>query len=463
MPEDLATIIENCHEAIDLRNASRLQKLTANLHYADLATLYEDLTPDERPFFLGTIGAARFTDVLAELPNSLVAKAIGHFNPEKQREILVSLPDDDLVDVLQDLDAKKRTSYIALLDPIAQEHAHILLRYGAETAGGRMTTQVGKIFADMTVKAAVESLRGALESTETLARIFVIDQQQRLLGKIRLRDLAFNQWDTPVSSLVEPVEHSILATADQELAATMLKKYDMVLLPVIDEENRLLGVITYDDAMEILEKESTEDLEKIAGIGGEQSEETYLNTTIPVHFRRRAGWLAGLALMGMVSGSIMLRFEHVLNSVFLLSLFLPMVIAAGGNSGGQATTMMVRALALGEVNVRDTARIAWKELRLGALLGSFLGLALAATSLLLLPLFHPSLPPDISLFLFVISVSFSLAAQVTTSTMLGALLPLLARSLKLDPAVIAAPAITSMVDATGMIIYFSLAKILLGL
>lgn len=463
MPDELDLIIENCHEVIDLRDGKKLRELTDDLHYADLARLYEELDAEESLFFLETIGAERFADLVADLPNSLVRKAIGHFEDEEQREILTSLPDDDLVDVLQGVGQKRRKHYLSVLDSKSQERTKMLLRYGPETAGGRMTTQVGKVFADMTVQEAVESLRDELESTETLARIFVVDQQQRLLGKIRLRDLAFNERNVRISDLMAQVEHAVLATADQEDAASMLKKYDMLLLPVIDEEDRLVGVLTYDDAMHILEQESTEDIEKIAGIGGEQSEETYLNTSIFTHFRRRSVWLVGLAAMGMVSGSIMMRFEHVLSHVFLLSLFLPMVIAAGGNSGGQASTMMVRALALNEVGVGDLLRIALKELRLGALLGALLGTSLACVSLVFLPLFHPEMPEGISLLLFVFTVAISLAAQVTSSTFLGATLPLVARMLKLDPAVIAAPAITSMVDATGLLIYFSVAKILLGL
>ncbi|MGE9267954.1 MAG: magnesium transporter [Verrucomicrobiales bacterium] len=463
MPEDLPLLFEQCHEAIDQRDSAKLHELTENLHYADLAALYEDLDEDERPFYLESLGTERFTDVLAELPNLLVGEAIDHFEPSQQREILESLPDDDLVDVLQDVNPRKLGSYVSLLDDEAQEHTRALLRYGSETAGGRMTTQVGKIQAKMTVKEAIESLRPNLESTETLARIFVVDKKDRLIGRVRLRDLAFNPWETPIKDLLEENEHSILATADQEKAATIIKKYDMFALPVVDEENRLLGVITHDDAMEILEEESTEDIEKIAGISGDQSEESYLNTTLGVHFRRRAGWLTGLALLAIISGYVMLRFEELLNSAFLLSLFLPMVIAAGGNTGGQASTMVIRAMALGEVDLADLPRIAWKELRLGLLLGSFLACVLGAVILFVLPAFQPPMPEGVSFLRFATSVSVAMGTQVATSALIGALLPLAARSLKLDPAVIAAPAITTIVDASGMFIYFALARLLLGL
>ena len=262
---------------------------------------------------------------------------------------------------------------------------------------------------------------------------------------------------------MRPVEQSILATADQEEAAHMVSKYDLVLLPVVDESGRLLGAVTHDDAVEILKEESTEDIEKIAGLTGDQSEEGYLNTTVFTHFRRRFLWLLVLAFLAIASGYIILRFESVLDSAFLLALFLPMVIAAGGNTGGQAATMVIRAMALGELDDGNILRVAWKELRLGAFLGAFLGICIAAAAIFILPLFKPNLPVDMGFVEFGLAISLALAIQVTASTLIGALLPLWARSAKLDPAVIAAPAITTVVDVSGMIIYFTVVRALLGL
>jgi magnesium transporter len=215
--------------------------------------------------------------------------------------------------------------------------------------------------------------------------------------------------------------------------------------------------------MEILEEESTEDIEKIAGLTGEQSEESYLNTSVLIHFRRRFVWLLGLAFLAIGAGYVMLRFEHVLDSVFLLSLFLPMVIAAGGNTGGQAATMVIRAMALGELEDGNILKVAWKELRLGACLGLLLAVCIAATVIFVLPAFRPTLPQNVSFPRLGLSVATALALQVTTSTLIGALLPLFARKGKLDPAVIAAPAITTIVDASGMVIYFTVVRALLGL
>ncbi|MGC6425413.1 MAG: magnesium transporter [Akkermansiaceae bacterium] len=463
MAEELADILNKAENAVTERDAARLVTLCEGLHPADLAEIYEEVDADSREFLIETLGTERFTNVLAEIPDTLVEEALDHFEPNEQREMLEAIPDDDRVDILQDVSESKRKDYIDLLDEEDQDRTLTLLRYGEETAGGRMTTQVGRIFADMTVKEALDHLRDDLESTETMARIFVIDSDERLIGKIRLRDLAFNPWDTPISELYEPEEHTILATADQEEAANLLARYDMILVPVVDESNRLLGVITTDDAIEILEEESTEDIEKGAGIAGEQSEETYLNTTVFAHFKRRFGWLLILALLAIASGYIMLRFEGVLNGAFLLSLFLPMVVAAGGNTGGQASTMVIRAMALGEIDPEDTLRVAWKETRLGILLGGLLGVVIAIVAIFVLPAFRPELPDGISFSMFGAAVAVALTMQIATSTVIGSLLPIGARAVKLDPAVIAAPAVTTIVDASGMVIYFTVARMMLGL
>jgi len=259
------------------------------------------------------------------------------------------------------------------------------------------------------------------------------------------------------------VDITILATADQEEAAQLFSKYDMTVLPVVDEYGRLLGIITHDDVLEILEEESTEDIEKMSGIAGDQSEETYLNTPILTHFKRRFPWLFGLALLAISSGYVMIMFEDVLSSVFLLALYLPMVVAAGGNTGGQAATMVIRAMSLGELEQGATSKVIIKELSLGIMLGLIMGVSIAAVTLFILPVFHPEIPSGISLSTFALSVSLSLTIQITVSTLTGAILPIGARAIKLDPAVVAAPAITTLVDIFGMVIYFSAARAILGL
>lgn len=464
MPEELEqNWMEELLRALEHSDASALLAAAENVHYADLAALYEDLDDQKRDLLLKTIGPELATDMVAELPDTLIEDALNHFKPAQLRVLLGNLSDDDRVDLFQNVDDETQGRYFGLLGAQDKELTKNLLKYEEDTAGGRMTTKIGRLTADMTVKEAIAVLRRDREDTETLARILVVDKDGRLVGKIRLRELAFNTWDTPISDLMEECDEYILASADQEEAARLLARYDLVVLPVVDEFHHLLGVITYDDALEIVQQESTEDIEKLAGIGGEQSEVSYVNTSATLHFRRRVIWLVGLAFVSIASGYVMYRFSEILQQAFILSLFLPMVVAAGGNSGGQAATMVIRAMALGEISAGHALRIAWKEARTGILLGLSLGLAISAFIALLLPVIQQDTGGSFSYQQLAVAVAIALTIQVLSSTVMGAMLPIAARAIKLDPAVVSSPSLSSMVDVSGMLIYFSVASAILSL
>jgi magnesium transporter len=449
--------------ALDAEDPSALLDAAEDIHYADLAALYENLDDEKRDLLLKTIGPELATDVIAELPYTLIEEALNHFKPAQLRVLLGNLSDDDRVDVFQVVSEEAQVRFFSLLGPRDKELTRNLLKYEEDTAGGRMTTRIGRITADMTVKQAITVLKRDREDAESLARIFVVDEEGRLVGKIRLRDLAFSTWDTPVRDIMEEADEFILASADQEEAARTLSKYDLVVLPVVDEFHHLLGVLTYDDALEILQEESTEDIEKLAAISGEQSEVTYLNTSVGLQYRRRVTWLIGLAFVSIASGYVMFRFSEVLEKAYVLALFLPMVVAAGGNSGGQAATMVIRAMALGEISPGNALRIAWKEARTGLFLGLSLGLAIAAFITLVLPHFHRVTGADFDFVHLAAAVAAAITVQVLSATVMGALLPIGARAIRLDPAVVSAPSLASTVDVSGMLIYFSTAAAILNI
>lgn len=449
--------------ALDAADCSALLAAAEDVHYADLAHLYENLDDEKRDLLLKTIGPELATDLVAELPYPLIEGALDHFKPAQLRVLLGNLSDDDRVDVFQVVSKEAQVRFFSLLGPRDKELTRNLLKYEEDTAGGRMTTHVGRITADMTVKQAITVLRRDRDDAETLARIFVVDEQGRLVGKVRLRDLAFSTWDTPVHDIMEAADEYILASADQEEAARTLSKYDLIVLPVVDEFHHLLGVITYDDALEILQEESTEDIEKLSGIGGEQSDVSYLNTSVALQFRRRVSWLVGLAFVSIGSGYVMYRFSEILEKAFVLALFLPMVVAAGGNSGGQAATMVIRAMALGEISTGNALRIAWKEARTGVLLGLTLGVTMAAFISFILPHMQQGTGADFDFLHLAFAVSAALTVQVLSATVLGALLPIAARSINLDPAVVSAPSLASTVDVSGMMIYFTIVAAVLHL
>jgi len=464
VPEEIDNhTLDELMRALDASDASAVLAAAEEAHYADLAAVYENLDDEKRDLLLKTIGPEMATDVIAELPYPLIQEALNHFKPAQLRVLLGNLSDDDRVDVFQVVSEEAQVRFFSLLGPRDKELTRSLLKYEEDTAGGRMTTSIGRITADMTVKQAITVLRRDRDDAETLARIFVVDEQGRLAGKVRLRDLAFSTWDTPVHDIMEPADEFVLASADQEEAARTLSKYDLIVLPVVDEFHHLLGVLTYDDALEILQEESTEDIEKLAAIGGEQSEVSYLNTSVGLHFRRRVSWLIGLAFVSIVTGYVMYRFSHLLEQASVLSLFLPMVVAAGGNSGGQAATMVIRAMALGEINPGNALRIAWKEARTGLFLGLSLGVAIAAFITLILPHLQPNTQAHFDFPHLALAVAAAITLQVLSATVLGALLPLGARAIKLDPAVVSSPSLASTVDISGMLIYFVTAAAILGL
>ncbi len=464
MPEEIDNhTLDELMRALDASDASAVLAAAEEAHYADLASIYENLDDEKRDLLLKTIGPEMATDVIAELPYPLIEEALNHFKPAQLRVLLGNLSDDDRVDVFQVVSEEAQVRFFSLLGPRDKELTRSLLKYEEDTAGGRMTTSIGRITADMTVKQAITVLRRDRDDAETLARIFVVDEQGRLAGKVRLRDLAFSTWDTPVHDIMEPADEFVLASADQEEAARTLSKYDLIVLPVVDEFHHLLGVLTYDDALEILQEESTEDIEKLAAIGGEQSEVSYLNTSVGLHFRRRVSWLIGLAFVSIVTGYVMYRFSHLLEQASVLSLFLPMVVAAGGNSGGQAATMVIRAMALGEINPGNALRIAWKEARTGLFLGLSLGVAIAAFITLILPRLQAHTEAHFDFPHLALAVAAAITLQVLSATVLGALLPLGARAIKLDPAVVSSPSLASTVDISGMLIYFVTAAAILGL
>ena len=452
---DIETIID----ALTSRSPNRIQALYRTAHPGDVEQAFERIGEDQREEILGVLPAEVLSEWADYLPPADVEMRLGSMSRPEQKEVLGGLSDDELVDFLQEVGEEDRPKFIELLPKEKRQASANLLQYPENTAGGRMTMAMATIPEKLSANEALEALKGVKEEIELLSRIFVIDNHHRLMGHVRLRDLAFAERDTPIGNLLHQNHFSIDALADQEEAANMIARYDLLALPVVDDDSRLLGVITHDDAVEILEEESTEDIEKISGIGGDRGDLAYLQTPVWIHLRRRFGWVLGLAFLGLASGWVLLQHESVFKAYYILSLYLPMVVAAGGNTGAQSATMVIRAMSLGELGPSEFGRVVWKELRIGILLGSLLGFCIAMQIQFLLP--KTIIPEGIGIFQVASVVGLALTAQVLTSTITGALLPLFARIVRLDPAVVASPAITTLVDVSGSLIYFSLAQLLL--
>ncbi len=450
-------------DALESGDEKTVRRLAADMHPADAAAVFEGLTDEHRSRFAEFLRSDALKLIVTFLPPVEAADLLGNLPQSDNQEVLNQLPDDVLVDVLQEMEGADRQRHFLLLSDEKKALARKLLAFPEDSAGGRMTTAMATLQEDMTIREAIDKLGAKREETEILARIYVVDNEGRILGKVRLRDLTFNPRSMLVSDIMDDERLAITANADQEEAVHMMSKYDMLALPVLNDEGKLLGVITHDDALEIQEEESTEDIEKMGAIGGTRDEEGYLRSSVGAHFRRRFAWIFGLAVIGILSGIILYSYEDLLAGKFLLAVFVPMIVATGGNTGAQSATMVIRAMSLGEFTPAAFLHVIWKELRIGLILGGIVGGLIAISSFFAIKLLGIDVPASIALGPFALTVGLALTAQVAASTLIGAALPIIARAVRLDPAVVASPAITTVVDIIGLLIYFSLAYHLLGL
>lgn len=456
------------HTALESEDSAEVRRLAEAMHPADAAATFSSLSDKKRDLFVQFLKKDALELVVSFLIPSEAGELLENLPQADLREVLEDLPDDVLVDLLQELEDQQRQSYFLLLSDSKKALVRRLLAFPEESAGGRMTTAIATLREDMTIGEAIEHLSTSREETEVLSRIYVVDNVGRILGKVRLRELTFNPHEMLVRDIMDDERIAILANADQEEALQMMTKYALAVLPVVNDSGKLLGVITHDDAFEIQEEESTEDMEKMGAISGTRDDEGYLRSSVAAHFRRRFSWIFGLALIGVISGLILYSYEELLEDQFLLAIFVPMVVASGGNTGAQAATMVIRAMSLGEFRPSSFLKVVWKELRIGMLLGGLVGGLVALLGYFVLKFFIVpqgmlDIDPTFSLGYFTLTVGLALTAQVSASTVIGAALPILAKAVKLDPAVVASPAITTVVDIVGLIIYFGLAKALLGL
>jgi magnesium transporter len=413
---------------------------------ADLRDAWPALTPEERVDafrHLSADAAGEFFETLSPLAQAQIVTGL----PEAQRRVwLRLLAPDDLADVIQEAPPGEREALLAQLDERSRREVRALLAYAEDDAGGLMSPRFAHVRPDMSVDEAIAYLRRqARDSLETIYYVYALDPAQRLLGVVSFRDL----FAAPERALVRDVMHTDLVVVheqtDQETVARLFAEHDLLALPVVDAEDRLRGIVTIDDIVDVVEEEATEDQQKYGGM--EALERPYLQTGFWQMIKKRAGWLAVLFLGEMLTASAMGRYEHALTEAVVLALFVPLIISSGGNTGSQASTLIIRAMALDEVRPRDWWRIARRELAAGftrifaweAMFGTYGEQAgrLAVT------------------------VGISLLAVVTWGALSGSMLPFVMRRLRFDPASASAPFVATLVDVLGLVIYFTTAQIVL--
>ncbi len=414
-------------------------------------------------------------DVLGLFNNEEQGYIVSDFDREKQMklfdmldrksfaDIFTYMASDIRADLYQELDREKQLQLLPFLNKKTREDVTHLSSYDPETAGGIMSTDFATLLEDMTASQAIEKVRKDAPSNKMIYYLYVVDNQMKLKGFTTLKDLIMAEPDTKVKEFLQTDYAFAEVEEDRESVANKIEKYDLVAIPVINQLNQLAGIVRHDEAIDVIRAEQTEDMEKFMGILPATTEEEELNyiETKPVsHFRKRVVWVAILAVMGLLTGIVIHRFEDAIASLVILAFYMPMVADTGGNTGSQAATIVIRAMALGQVRIQQWFKILLKEARISILLGLVIGIITFGNVLLLTSLFNVPIPGELTLAFVGTGIAIALSLQVISSTLIGASLPLIVSRLGGDPAVAASPAITTLVDATGLLIYFSVATIM---
>jgi magnesium transporter len=437
-----------------------VQKLCAEAHPVDVARALSELDLSEVWTVLEVceprLRAEIFTHLTVDIQSGLSETL-----PRDDLALLVSeMPPDERVDLIQRLPAPRREAVLGAMARAEREDVLKLASYPEGTVGAVMTSDYVSLTPGLTTGAAIDKLRLEAPNKETIYTAYVVDGLRRLVGLVSLKDLILARPGTQVADIAHREVISARVADDQEDAARKIQRYGLIALPVTNGDGVLVGIVTHDDAMDILTEEQTEDIEKLMAIGGPHTSEGYLLTSPWRHFRKRVGWIVALAALGLVSGLIVQRFEGMLLQLAILATFMPMLADTGGNTGSQSATLVVRALALGEIRPGDVARVLFKELMVALPLGLVLA-GLAFTRVMLAG--GHGIPAGTAPAMIGVAVAAALGLQVVSATLLGALLPLAADRLRLDPAIVASPALTTVVDISGLAIFFVTVKLVLGL
>jgi magnesium transporter len=453
-------LVPELRELLAAGSEQEIRDFVTTVHPATVADLLAPLRPAEAWRALQLVAAPLRASIFGYFELDVQVEVAALLTRRELAELVSQMPADDRVDLFHRLPASARTQLLPALAHAEREDIRRLAAYAPGTAGAVMTSDYATLSPELTAGSAIEHLRRVAPDTETIYVAYIVDAERRLAGHVSLRSLILAPPARAVADLMTEETISVRVDEDQEEVARRISSFDLLAIPVVDREMRLVGIVTHDDALDILRQEQQEDVEKFAAITGTHAVGTYLRTPATAHFRNRVLWVVGLAAAGLISGMIIHSYESALEQLLLLALYMPMVADTGGNTGSQSATIIVRALALGEVRPGDALRVLYKELQISLLLAVLLGL-LAYGKVLFLSA-GAAIPLGLSLPKIGVAIALALAAQVVTATLVGAVLPLLAARFKLDPAVVSAPALTTVVDITGLLIYFSVARLILG-
>ncbi len=444
----LDDVLARLRAALERDDVAGATAILEALRPPDQAEIFSELEDHEQVALLPELNPADSADILEKLDDQEAAELVATLPPEAVIRIVDKMEPDEAADLLGDIAPTQAEAVLSgLEDP---EEVRPLLLHPDDSAGGLMTSEFLALRRRMTAREAIEAIRQWKPEAEEIYYLFVIDRDGILAGAVSLRQLVIVEPDVRLDEIMDREVISVRAGADQEECARLMSRYDLLALPVVDPTGKLLGVVTVDDVVDVLVDEATEDIQRLGG--AQPLERPYLDTGALAIARKRVGWLLLLFLTGTLTGSVMRLFENELQAVVSLAVFVPLLIGTGGNAGSQTTATIIRASAVGDVDFGDALRVWAHELKIGLVLG----LAMAAAAYLRAITWEPD--PALA-----VTVAASILGIVLWATGIGSLLPLLAVRLGIDPTVVSGPVMSTLVDATGLFIYFSIAGLILGL
>ena len=449
------TITETIKVLLEEKKYSTLRDILTTMKPFDIAAVFEELQDEKTPILFRILPKELAADTFVEMDEETQEFLIHGFSDSELKEVVDELFVDDAVDLIEEMPANVVKRILRQADKDMRREINELLKYPEDSAGSIMTTEFILLRPDMTAEMAIKRIRRTGVDKETIYTCYVNDDNNKLIGITTVKDLLLAEDDDLVKDLMEENVISVHTLDDQEQVAQLFSNYDFLALPVVDKEQRIVGIVTIDDAIDVIREEATEDIEKMAAVL--PSDKPYMRTSVWGIYKKRVPWLLVLMLSATFTSTIISAFDGMLASVIILSSFIPMITGSGGNAGSQASVSVIRALSLGEIEFKTIFKVLWKELRVAALCG----LTLAAANFVKLIIFD--LRGNENAILIALVVSLTLWGTIIMAKIVGSSLPLLSSKIGLDPAVMANPLISTVCDSLSLLIYFGVAGAFLQL
>ena len=449
-------IMETALDLLRHKDYKTLKYIISQENPADIALLLDELPKEEAVITYRLLPKELATEVFAHLEGDNREALITAFSDKELEEVVADLFIDDAVDLIEEMPANVVKRILKHTSPEDRRIINEILNFPKDSAGSIMTTEFVTLRRDMTVEESFDKIRKTGVDKETIYTCYVTDDTNKLLGTVSVKDLLLSDYSTTIEKIMEDNPISVITTDDKEDVAKLFAHYDFIAMPVTDMENRLVGIVTFDDAMDVIEDETEEDFAIMAAMS--PSEDGYFKTSVFVHAKNRIFWLLFLMLSSTITGSIIAKYEEAFAALPILVAFIPMLMSAGGNCGSQSSTMVIRGLAVNEIRFKDFFKVIFKELRISVMVGIILSVINAVRILIM---YRNSQECDSAVLALI--VSLTLVLVVIIAQIMGCCLPMLAKKLKFDPAIMAAPLISTIADTCSVLIFFNIAMTILGL